>query len=165
MVRIGTDWFVKVECPRPDKVIGSEDDHIRACMECPYVIWEKPEMVAGFMASMCGVRVGSIGMAASLDAIGERLAGTERFTKKGGNLDEKLAILNMIKAHIEKEAWRFSGMTKKETLEQIDLLFESELGEPTNLPNASPLLLRKRWRRDIMRIDPRRRLSCVPKCF
>jgi hypothetical protein len=122
VIKIGTDWFVKVECPRLDKAIRNEDEHIRACMGCPYAIWERPEMVAGFMASMCGVRVGSIGMAASLDAIGETLAGTERFTKKGGNLDEKLAILNMIKAHIEKEAWRFSGMTKHETLEQLDLL-------------------------------------------
>jgi hypothetical protein len=83
---------------------------------------EKPEMVAGFMASMCGVRVGSIGMAVSLDAIGEKLAGIPRFTKKGGQIDEKLAILNMVKAHVEKEAWRFSGMTEEETLEQIDLL-------------------------------------------
>ena len=54
--------------------------------------------------------------------MGKKLAAVERFTKKAAKLDEKLTILNVMRAHIEKEAWSFSGMTKHESLEQIDLL-------------------------------------------
>jgi hypothetical protein len=124
VVRIGTDWFVDVKCPRPGKAVKDEEEHIKACAGCPYAIWERPEMIAGFMRSMCGVRVGSIGMATCLDAIGEKLAGTARFTKNGGQIDEKLAILNMIKTHAEKEGWRLSGLIRKETLIQLNLLIE-----------------------------------------
>ena len=122
MVKIGTDWFVKVKCPRPEKGVENEDVHIKACEGCPYAIWEKPEMVAGFMRSMCGVRVGSIGMADSLDLMGERLAGTEGFTKKEGRIDEKVAILKMVKSQAKNDGWRFGGMTRMETFQQIDLL-------------------------------------------
>ena len=122
MVKIGTDWFVKVKCPRPDTGVENEDEHIKACGGCPYAIWEKPEMVAGFMRSMCGVRVGSISMAASLDSMGEKLTGTARFTKHEGHIEEKLAILKMVKANAENDGWRFGGMPRLETLQQLDLL-------------------------------------------
>jgi hypothetical protein len=69
---------------------------LKACSGCRYAIWERPEMVAGFMRSMCGVRVGSIGMAASLDSIGERLAGAARFTKNQGQVEEKLPVLRLV---------------------------------------------------------------------
>ena len=124
MVKIGTDWFVEVKCPRPNKGVGNEDEHIKACTECPYAIWERPEMVAGFMRSMCGVRVGSIGMAASLDSIGERLASAARFSKSQGQIEQKLAILRLVKSHAENDGWRFGGMTKAETHRQLDLLIE-----------------------------------------
>jgi len=68
---MGTDWFVKVKCPRPDKMISNHEEHIKVCSGCPYAIWKEPEPVAGFMSSMCGVRVGSIGMAVDLDTIAE----------------------------------------------------------------------------------------------
>jgi hypothetical protein len=124
VVKIGTDWFVEVKCPRPNKRVQNEDEHIKACTECPYSIWERPEIVAGFMRSMCGVRVGSVGMASSLDLIGEKLACTVRFTKDQGHIEEKLAILRMVKSHVENEGWRFEGMTKAETHRQLDLLIE-----------------------------------------
>ena len=124
MVKIGTDWFVDVKCPRPNKGVQSEAEHIKACAGCSYAIWEKPEMVAGFMRSMCGVRVGSIGMAASLDFIGERLTGVARFTKSDGQIEQKLAILRFVKSHAENDGWRFEGMTRQETLQQLDLLIE-----------------------------------------
>jgi hypothetical protein len=122
VVKIGTDWFVKVKCPRPEKGVENADEHIKACGGCPYAIWEKPEMVAGFMHSMCGVRVGSIGMADSLDLTIERLAGTAGFTNKEVHIEEKLAILKMVKSHAENDGWRFRGMTRLETLQQLDLL-------------------------------------------
>ena len=84
VVKIGTDWLVKVKCPRPNKKAKNREEHIKACSGCPYVIWEEPETVAGFMASMCGVRVGSIWMAAELDEVGEKLTGVARFTKQDG---------------------------------------------------------------------------------
>jgi hypothetical protein len=124
VVEIGTDWFADVKCPRPNKGVQNEDEHIKACAGCPYAIWEKPEMVAGFMASMCGVRVGSIGMAASLDSIGEKLAGAARFTKSDGRIEQKLDILRLVKSHAENEGWRFEGMTRQVTLQQLDLLIQ-----------------------------------------
>jgi hypothetical protein len=122
VVRIGTDWFVKVKCPRPEKGVENEDEHIKACGGCPYAIWEKPELVAGFMRSMCGVRVGSIGMAASLDSMGKKLTGAVGFTNQEGQIEEKLAILKMVKANAENDGWRFGGMTRHDTLQQLDLL-------------------------------------------
>jgi len=78
---MGTDWFIKAECPRPDKEGKDKEEHIKACSWCPFVIWQNPESVAMFMSSMCGVRVGSIGMAADLDDIGQKLTGISYFTK------------------------------------------------------------------------------------
>lgn len=124
MVEIGTDWFVEVKCPRPNKGVQNENEHIRACMGCIYAVWERPEMVAGFMRSMCGVRVSSIGMAASLDSIAERLAGITGFTEKHGQIEQKLAVLRLAKSHAEKGGWRFESMSKAETLRQLDVLIE-----------------------------------------
>jgi len=122
VVKIRTDWFVEVKCPKPNKDVENEDEHAKACGGCPYAIWERPEMVAGFMASMCGVRVGSVGMAASLDSIGEKLTSIAEFTKREGQIEEKLAVLRMVKSYAEKDGWRFGGMTRLETLQKLDLL-------------------------------------------
>ena len=115
---------MKVKCPRPKKKANNSEEHINLCSGCPYIIWEKPEPVAGFMASMCGVRVGSIGMAADLDRIGQKLTGVERFTKKDGDPVSKLDILGSIKHHAENNGWRLRSFSKKETLEHLDLLIE-----------------------------------------
>ena len=53
-MKIGTDWFVKVKCPKPNKSANNHVEHIKTCSGCPYVIWGEPEMVAGFMASKFG---------------------------------------------------------------------------------------------------------------
>ena len=119
---MGTDWFVKVKCPKPSRV-KDEQQHIEVCSSCPYVIWKKPKPVAGFMASMCGVRVGSIWMAAELDDIGEKLTGRVRFTKTDGKPEEKLLILEKIREHINN-GWRLEGFTKEDMLEWIDELIE-----------------------------------------
>jgi len=124
VVKIGTDWFVDAKCPRPNKGVQTEAEHIKACAGCPYAIWERPEMVAGFMRSMCGVRVGSIGIAVSLDLIGERLAGVARFTESQGQIEQKLAILRMVKSYAANDGWSFEGMTRQQTLWQLDLLIE-----------------------------------------
>ncbi len=81
-------------------------------------------MVAGFMASMCGVRAGSVGMAADLDIIGEKLTGSERFTKNESDAAIKLGILKQIKIHAEKDGWKLTRFSKRETLEQLNLLIE-----------------------------------------
>ena len=99
VVKIGTDWCVNVKCPRPNKKLDSCEEHIEACSVCPYVIWEAPESLAGFMASMCGVRVGSIWMAAELDEVGEKLTGVARFTTQDGGVDLELRILKQIMSH------------------------------------------------------------------
>ena len=124
MVRIGTDWFVKVKCPRPDKAATNREQHIQACSGCPYAIWDAPEPVAGFMASMCGVRVGSIGMAADLDDIGERLIGVERFTKTDGHTGFKIRLLKNIRLHAENTGWRITSCDRRETLAHLDRLVE-----------------------------------------
>lgn len=121
---MGTDWFIKVQCPHPNKEVKTEEERIKACLSCPYVIWEKPEPVAGFMCSMCGVRVGSIGMAAELDAIGQKLAGIERFTKEDSRPSLKLEILHRIRAHVDENGWTIQGFPKTATLEHLDSLIE-----------------------------------------
>ena len=115
---------MKVKCPRPKKKVNNPDEHIKTCSRCPYVIWDEPKMVAGFMASMCGVRVGSIGMAAELDVIGEKLTGVARFTKQDGDVEFKLRILKLIRSHARNNGWRIDGFSRKETLEQLDSLIE-----------------------------------------
>lgn len=121
---MGTDWLVKVKCPRPEQNLSSEEEHIRNCSGCPYVIWEKPESVAGFMHTMCGVRVGSIRMAAEFDEIGERLSGVERFTKMESDPSLKRNILNKIKNYTERNGWTINGLSKMETIEHLDTLIE-----------------------------------------
>ena len=124
MVKIGTDWFVKVKCPKPNKEANNREEHISICSDCPYVIWEEPEMVASFMSSMCGVRVGSIGMAADLDIMGEKLLSMREFTKTESGPASKLRVLKQIKKHAENDGWKFKHFSKKETLEQLNLLIE-----------------------------------------
>jgi hypothetical protein len=121
---MGTDWLVKARCPKPERNVSNEEGHIKTCSSCPYVIWEKPESVAGFMHTMCGVRVGSIGMAAELDEIGETLWGIERFTKEESTATQKLEILNQIKSYIKTSGWTINGLSHKETLEHLDTLIE-----------------------------------------
>jgi len=36
---MGTDWFIKAECPRPNKKAKNKEEHIKACSDCPFVIW------------------------------------------------------------------------------------------------------------------------------
>jgi hypothetical protein len=124
VVKIGTDWFVKVKCPKPNNSADSHIEHIKACSGCPYAIWKEPEMVAGFMASMCGVRVGSIGMAAELDEIAAKLSGIERFTKHESTATSKLGILEQVKSYVRKSDWKIEGLTREETSEHLDLLIE-----------------------------------------
>jgi hypothetical protein len=121
---MGTDWFAKVKCPRPDKKVDTQAEHIRICSGCPYVIWNQPEPVAGFMSSMCAVRVGSIGMAAELDEIAQNLSGIERFTKIDSSAANKLAILQMMKFHILSTGWTVEGLTHEDMLSHIDLLID-----------------------------------------
>ena len=100
---MGTDWFVKVKCPRPYNKTKNLKERMDDCSWCPYVIWEEPEFVAGFMNSMCGVRIGSIGIATELDCIGETLTGIELFTKTAGPAEDKLSVLLRIKSHVESK--------------------------------------------------------------
>lgn len=124
VIGLETDWFVQVKCPRPDKKVRNQQEHIEACAGCAYAIWEDPQSVAGFMNPMCGVRVGSIGMAAELDTIAEKLIGVERFTKSDSDAAFKLGILKHIRAYGEMNGWRIQGFTKKATLEHLDELIE-----------------------------------------
>jgi hypothetical protein len=121
---MGTDWFIKAECPHPSNEINSREERIKACSACPFVIWEEPVTVAGFLKSMCGVRVGNIGMAAALDYIGERLTGVPRFTKKEARPSEKLAILEKIKALTKQDGWRLQGFSQEEILKRLDRLIK-----------------------------------------
>jgi hypothetical protein len=140
---MGTDWFIKVECPYPNRESNSREERVKACSGCPYVIWEEPVTMAGFMKSMCGVRVGRIGRAAKLDDIGEELTGIPRFTKEEAAPAEKLAILEKIRAYTEEAApaeklailekirayteetrWRLQGFSAQETLEHLERLIE-----------------------------------------
>ena len=121
---MGTDWFVKVKCPRPSKKVRTQEEHSAVCGDCPFVIWEKPQSVASFMASMCGVRVGSIGMAEALDSVAESLLGIERFTKLESSASAKLAILKQVRLHAQSTGWRIDELRLKETLEHLDFLIE-----------------------------------------
>ena len=121
---MGTDWFVKVKCPRPSKKVRTHEEHTTLCGDCPYVIWEKPQSVASFMASMCGVRVGSIGIAGALDSVVESFLGVERFTKLESSASIKLAILKQVKLHAKNTGWRIDGLGLEETLEHLEFLIE-----------------------------------------
>jgi len=121
---MGTDWFIKAECPRPSREIISREALAEACSGCPFVIWEMPESVGGFLNSMCGVRVGNIWMAEELADIGEQLTGISCFTIKETGSSEKLAILEKIKDCAKQDGWRFRGFSQEETLGHLDLLIE-----------------------------------------
>ena len=122
--KMGTDWFVKAKCPKPKRNVTTEEEHIELCSGCPNVIWEKPEGVAGFMSSMCGVRVGSVSMAAELDDVGEEISGVERFTKEDSKAQEKREILERLKTHVDENGWRIDGFSREETLEHLATLIE-----------------------------------------
>jgi hypothetical protein len=122
--KMGTDWFIKGGCPHPNGEINSREERVKACLECPFVIWENPVTVAGFMKSMCGVRVGRIGRAAELDDLGEDLTGIAYFTKENSSPSMKLKILEEIKEYAERNAWSLSGFSPQETMEHLDLLIE-----------------------------------------
>jgi hypothetical protein len=124
VVRIGTDWFVKVDCPNPDKGARNSEEHITACVDCPYLIWDEPQSVAGFMSSMCGVRVGSIWIAGELDEIAENLLGVERFTKLESSAALKIQILEQIRRHAEETNWHINGFTRAGTIAHMDTLME-----------------------------------------
>ncbi len=121
---MGTDWFVNVKCRSPKTDVSSREELVKQCSHCPYVIWEGPESVAGFMSSMCGVRVGSICIAAELDDIGEAITGIQRFTKEEGSASAKLRVLWQIKAYAERDHWSIEGFSKKRTLRHLDSLIE-----------------------------------------
>ena len=121
---MGTDWFVKVECPHPHKEVKNDEERVKVCLSCPYVIWQEPESVAGFMSTMCGVRVGSLGMAAELDSIGQKLTRVERFTKKESCSTLKKQILTEIMAHVKENGWTIQGSSRRQTMEHLKLLIE-----------------------------------------
>ena len=121
---MGTDWFVKVKCPKPATYISSEEEHIKQCSGCPYVIWENPESVAGFMSTMCGVRVGNIWMAKELDDIGEKLTGIEKFTKLDSSPAPKLHILKQIRTHSREGLWSTEGLSRERAFKHLDDLIE-----------------------------------------
>lgn len=124
VVRIGTDWFVKVDCPKLDKGARNSEDHMKTCGDCPHVIWNEPQSVAGLMSSMCGVRVGSIWMAEELDDIAENLLGIERFTKLESSAALKIQILEQIRSHAQHTNWHIQGLSQAETIAHIDTLLE-----------------------------------------
>jgi hypothetical protein len=123
--KMGTDWFVKVQCPHPNKDARNEEEHIKARSGCPFVIWKKPENVAGFMSSMCGVRVGGMGMAAESDNVGEKVTGISCFTKEESGPLTKIDVLQKIEDYTRNNRWNMAGFSQKETREQIDSLIES----------------------------------------
>ena len=118
-----TDWFVKVDCPRPRRNISSEEDENERCPNCPYVIWEKPQKVLGFMYSMCGVRVGCI-IDEEIDEIGKKVTGIEKFTKEDSNPALKRNILEKIKAYAKENDWTISCLSQRKTLEHINNLIK-----------------------------------------
>ena len=121
---MGTDWLIKAQCPKPGEIVNSEKEHIKLCEDCPYVIWEKPDPIAGFMQSMCGVRVGSISMAAEIDDIGQRLTGIERFRKRESHATTKKDILERIRAYSLCNGWTIDGLLLHETRKHLENLIE-----------------------------------------
>ena len=121
---MGTDWLIKVNCSKAEEPEKSKEHHIKDCLECPYVIWDKPTTVAGILRTMCGVRVGNIYRAAALDDIGKYLTGIECFTKLDSPPSAKKDILERIKRHAQKTGWSISGFSKGETIEWLDMLIE-----------------------------------------
>lgn len=121
---MGTDWLVKVRCSKVEEQGKSEQEHIRDCLDCPHVIWEQPKTIAGFLRTMCGVRVGNAYVAAQLDDIGEKLTGIEGFTRKQGSPSLKNGVLEQIKDHAKRTGWSLKGFSYEETIDRIDTLIE-----------------------------------------
>ena len=121
---MGTDWLVKVNCGKAVETGKSREEHIKDCKNCPYVIWEEPKTVAGFLQTMCGVRVGNIYRAAELDDIGKDLTGIEYFTKQDSTPSVKKGILKQIKEHAKRTGWSLKGYSTTETIDRLDTLIE-----------------------------------------
>ena len=121
---MGTDWLVKVNCTKAVETAKSQEEHIKDCKNCPYVIWEVPETVAGFCQTMCGVRVGNVYRAAELDGIGKDLTGIEYFTKQEGPASVKKGILEQVRSHARTTGWSIKGFSTAETVEWLNMLIE-----------------------------------------
>ena len=121
---MGTDWLMKVNCSKVGEKGKSEEEHINDCLECPYVIWEKPKTVAGIFQTMCGVRVGNMSRAAQFDDIGQKLTGIEYFTKEQSSPSLKKGVLEQIKGHAKRTGWSLKGFSHRETMDRIDTLIE-----------------------------------------
>src|SRR4030042_4855515 len=124
VIRMGTDWLIKVSCSKAGEIGKSREEHIKDCIKCPYVIWGEPKTVAGIFQTMCGIRVGNVYRAAALDAIEEKLSGIERFTKKDGSPTFKRNILGQIKEYTERNGWVLNGLSKVETIGHLDTLIK-----------------------------------------
>ena len=121
---MGTDWLIKVKCWKAIEEGKTEEDHIRDCLSCPYVIWEEPKSIAGIMRTMCGVRVGNVYRAAELDDIGKELTGNQDFTKTESKPSVKRDILEQIKNHAKRTGWSIKGFSTTETIDWLDMLIE-----------------------------------------
>jgi len=121
---MGTDWLIKVYCWKGLEKGKTEEDHVKDCLKCPYVIWETPKSIGGIMRTMCGVRVGNVYRAAELDDIGEQLTHVKWFTKEESKASFKKDILEQIKTHAKKTEWTIKGFSATETVEWLDTLIE-----------------------------------------
>jgi len=121
---MGTDWLIKVKCWKGLEKGKTEEDHVKDCLKCPYVIWETPKSIAGIMRTMCGVRVGNVYRAEELDNIGEELTGNPCFTKTDGKPSVKRDILEQVKTHAQKTGWSIKGFSTTETIDWLDTLIE-----------------------------------------
>lgn len=124
MVKIVTNWFANVRCPKTGNNERISEEDIKACSECPHAIWESPQYGIDFMNSMCGVRVGSIETAAEIDTLAENILDLDRFTKKEGSATFKLGMLMQIKSYAENIGWCIQGVSLEETLRLLDHLME-----------------------------------------
>ena len=121
---MGTDWLIKVKCWKGMEKGKTEEDHVKECSKCPYVIWEEPRSVAGIFRTMCGVRVGNVYQAAELDDIGEKLTEIKCFTKEESNAAFKKNILEQVRNHAKKTGWSIKGLSTAETIEWLNTLIE-----------------------------------------
>ncbi len=121
---MGTDWLIKIRCWKGMEKGKNEEDHIKECLKCPYVIWETPKGVAGLFRTMCGVRVGNVYRSAELDDIGQKLTGIAQFTKEQSSPSFKKDVLHRIKNYSQMTGWSLEGFSHKETIERLDMLIE-----------------------------------------
>jgi len=121
---MGVDWFINAKCPRSDKIIYNNKESTYSCIKCPNVIWDRPKPVAGFMYSMCGVRVGDAESAEELDQIVEMLSGFKNFTKINCNTKFKIGILRHVRSYLRNTNQCIKGLTNEEVLKHTDSLIE-----------------------------------------